>query len=306
MIHRFAALPFLLALLPAQTPAAGSSAAAIDDEQLELRITDRCEQLRQQGELVALATLQQQAHDNKQCELPAVPPRAAPKSGPELYELVRQSALIVGHYYRCSECEDWHFTGASGFAVSADGAVATCAHLLQDDPDMPTAFLVVADYDGRVWPVQQVAASDAETDVCILRTARTGQVPLPLRADARTGEPIWLLSNPDHQFAFFSQGIVARWYRWREVDASAPAGHRRGATTARQAPAPLWLHITAAFGKGSSGGAVIDACGNGIGLAQSTVTMVYDDSVDKPDVQMVLNTAAPASALQALMRPPAK
>lgn len=304
MSHRLAALPFLLALLPAQAPAAGSSAAAIDDEQLELRITAACERLRQQGELVAFAALQQQARERAHCELAAAPLRTAAKTGPELYELVRQSALIVGHYYRCPECDDWHFTGASGFAVSTDGAVATCAHLLEDDPDMPTAFLVVADYDGRVWPVQQVLASDTETDVCILGTARAAQVPLPLRADARTGEPVWLLSNPDHQFAFFSQGIVARWYRWRDVEA--PAAHHRGAKTERRTPAPLWLHVTAAFGKGSSGGAVVDACGNVLGLAQSTVTMVYDDSVDKPDVQMVLNTASPASALQSLMRAPAK
>jgi serine protease Do len=306
-----AALSSFAGTLPAQTPgpvpeapAAGGSAGAVDDEQLELRITETCDRLRQQDKLPQFAMLQQQGRERRHCELQLSPPRTAPQSAPQLYDLARPSSLIVGHYYKCPDCDDWHFTGASGFALTKDGAVATCAHLLDDDPDMPTAFLVVADYDGRVWPVQQVLAADHDTDVCILKIERPDQVPLSLRADVRTGESIWLLSNPDHQFASFAQGMVARWYRWRDEEPQPAVAHKLRPAPAK-APAPLWLHVTTAFGKGSSGGPVLDACGNAVGLAQSTVTMVYDDAQDKPDVQMVLYTASPAQALQALVQSPA-
>lgn len=305
MLQRLLVLFLFAVLLPAQSAPVGGSASAIDDEQLELRITAACDRLRLQQQLEPFATLQAQGRTHRHCKLLLPPARTAAKAAPELYELARPSCLIVGHYYECPDCDDWHFTGASGFALTADGAVATCAHLLDDDPEMPVAFLVVADYSGRVWPVRQVLACDHDTDVCILEIDGQELTPLPLRGDVRTGETVWLLSNPDHQFASFAQGMVARWYRWREPpDAAAPA--HKGRPTAAKTPAPLWLHVTTAFGKGSSGGALLDTCGNVVGLGQSTVTMVYDDLQDKPDVQMVLYTAAPALALQALLQAPAK
>jgi hypothetical protein len=54
----------------------------------------------------------------------ATPLRQQRLDGPELHDLVAASVRIVGHYYRCKECEHWHFSGASGFCVDADGHVA--------------------------------------------------------------------------------------------------------------------------------------------------------------------------------------
>ena len=153
-----------------------------------------------------------QAAQRPQVEL-QLPAPATERLQPELlYARVRRSTLVVGHFYECKECQQWHFTAATGFAVSKDGVVASCWHLLTDDEEMPKAALVVADYDGHVWPVQEVLAASAVADVCLLRIQATDLEPLPVRAAARTGEHVWCLSNPDHQFGFFSEGMVARKY----------------------------------------------------------------------------------------------
>jgi hypothetical protein len=143
-----------------------------------------------------------------------------------------------------------------------------------------------------VWPVEHVVAADAAADVCVLSTPARDQVALPLRPAVAAGERIWCLSNPDHQFGFFSEGLVARRYVQREEGEGEP--ERR--TT--------WLHVTCDFARGSSGAPIVDAAGNVVALAQSTTTVVHDEDAVPPDTQMVFKTAAPAEAVLALLRPP--
>ncbi|MBL8750463.1 MAG: trypsin-like peptidase domain-containing protein [Planctomycetes bacterium] len=200
---------------------------------------------------------------------------------------------IVGHFYLCTECDDWHFSGSSGFCVAKDGVVATCRHVLDSDETMREAFLVVADLDGHVWPVQRVLAQDRASDVCLLQSAEKGGVPLPLRANVRAGERVYCLSNPDHHFGFFSEGLVARRYRARESEVRV-----EGALL----PVVPWLHVTCAFGAGSSGAPIVDGRGNVVGIAQSTTAIVNDAEDGGEETQLVLRTAAPAAAVADLVR----
>ncbi len=268
----------------------GQRPAPIDDESLEQRITAACDQLRDAGALRPCAELVAQAAAAPVTTLPPVPARLEVLPGPDLYERVVPSVCIVGHYYLCDECDQWHFSGASGFWVAADGAVATCHHVLAPDATMRAAFLVVADLDGQVWPVQRVLAANAATDLCVVQTPARGRVPLPLRGDVRVGERVVCLSHPDHQFGFFSDGVVARRFLLRDPP------------EARE-PRP-WLHVTCDFARGSSGGPVVDVCGNVVGIAVATTTVVYDEEADPVDTQMVFKAAAPAASLQALLAGP--
>jgi hypothetical protein len=142
-----------------------------------------------------------------------------------------------------------------------------------------------------------VLAADPASDVCILGTPARACVPLPLRAGVRVGERIWCLSHPDHQFAFFSEGMVARSLALR--DPGAGPGQPPDAVPARP-----WLQVTCDFARGSSGGPIVDARGNVVAVAQSTTTVVHDEDAEPPDTQMVFRTAAPAAALLALERAP--
>lgn len=279
--------------------AAAVAQAPVDDAALEQRITDRCKALHAAGKLVACGRLVAEAAANHATELPAVPLRSAPIEVPDLHDLVLKSARIVGHFYLCKECDEWHFSAASGCCLSAAGVVATCAHVLAADDGMREAFLVNADLDGNVSPIENVLAADTKADVCILQSAERGGTPLPLRPAARVGEPVFCLSSPDHFFGYFADGRLTR--RFRERDAGAD-----GLPSADLAqPGRLWLHVSCAFARGSSGGPIVDGRGNLIGLAQSTTTIVFDEDAVPVDTQMVLRTASPVEALLALVRQPA-
>ena len=288
---------------------AQAPADVVDDDALLDRIEANCSKLREQGGLRKVAELARDA-DGRRCELPAVPLRSPALAPPELRARLLESALIVGHYYRCDECKDWHFSASSGFAVGADGLVATCFHLLDDDPDMPDARLLVADWRGEVWPVLEVVAGDRSADLAIVRCGRTGLVPLPLRLDARAGERVFCLSNPDHQFACFTDGLIARRYVVHGpapgTEPAPPANAASGAHQKKPDPAAravALLQVTCEFAVGSSGAPVTDACGNVVGIAQSTSTVFVDPDAKPPETQMVMRTAVPAAALRALAKP---
>lgn len=281
-------------------PTAVAAGDEVDDEALEARIAAACEAARGAGTLVAAKALADQLASAPTFELRPAPVRQQSLAPADLFATVRPSTRIVGHYYKCKECGEWHFSGASGFCIDDHGNVATCAHVVAPDDTMVEAYLVVADLRGGVWPVQKVAAAAAAPDVCVLQTAERGTVPLPLRATVRTGEPVWCLSHPDHQFGFFSGGLVARRYLLREPAPEPAKGDAKHGKPDLARPATAWLHVTCDFAKGSSGAPIVDAAGNVVGVAQSTTTVVYDESTVPVDTQMVFKNAAPAAALLAL------
>jgi len=290
----------VLAAANAQAPG-GSTAEPIDDDQLLLRLEAGCAALRDQGRLVRVDDLHREPPP-KAVELRLAAPLAKKLEPPDLYDAVRASALVVGVYYRCAECEAWHFDAASGFALTRDGAVATCWHVLEKDPERRETFVVAADLGGHVWPIRAVLAADTLADVCILQTDARELMPLPLRSGARVGERIWCVSNPDHRFGFFSEGSIAR----RFVDREPPPADAAGVSATPPEPAPgrTAFEVTLDFALGSSGAAIVDACGNAVAVAQATATIVYDPDAEAPDVQMVVKIAAPAAAVAGLVRPP--
>lgn len=289
----------LAASVAAQSP---PEPPPVDDELLEERITAACALARSAGTLVEARELAAQAAKATTCELRPVALRTAVLAPADLHAALLPSSRIVGHYYLCKECDEWHFSGASGFCIDDRGSVVACAHVVAPDDTMREAFLVVADLRGNVWPVVKVAAAAALPDVCVLQTTERATVPLPIRGVVRTGERVWCLSHPDHQFAFFSEGLVARRYVLREPP---PAGDlEKGRKPDLARPASTWLHVTCDFAKGSSGAPLVDAAGNVVGIAQSTTTVVYDETTTPVDTQMVCKTATPAAALLALLRQP--
>lgn len=305
-------------LVAAQDPkpsqqAAKATAVAIDDEALLSRIERACEELRQKGSLRTSRELLSGT--------PAQPPTAreiptasALRTSVALRRELSASVLLVGEFYRCDECSQWHANLATGFAVAADGLVATCLHVLEGAPleegDEPPR-LFVADLQGRVFPITEVCARDARFDLAVVRCATDGLLPLPLRDEVEDGERVFCFSHPDHMFASFSEGLVARHYVVRgpapgtgdPADADAPVDHDVGkALAAKDGDPRAFLQVTCEFAGGSSGAPIVDACGNVVGIAQSTASVVVDPEAELLEVQMVVRTASPASALRALLR----
>jgi S1-C subfamily serine protease len=126
-----------------------------------------------------------------------------------------------------------------------------------------TCHLIAADAEGRVYPVREVVAADPEADTCLLRIEAQGLVPLPLRPGARPGERVYCLSHPAGNHFMFTEGMVARICRIRDLTADFT-----GPTTTATRPI-LCLNITAEFSPGSSGGPVVDESGNVLAQVQS-------------------------------------
>lgn len=302
VIHPRLRLSWLLALatmLPAQDP------EPIDDEALLARVEAAAGELHAAGSLRSDAALRARLAEATTVECSPTPVATTPLAAADLYERVRASTLLVAIWYRCPDCPRWHVTASSGFAVGADGLVATCAHVLAEEKDQPSAFVAIADLQGRVWPVTDVVAADANQDLCVLRCPAKF-TPLPVRAGVRVGERVWCLSHPDHQFGWFSEGMVARWQQQRGAPGEPVDEAAAHAATPAGGPITRWLQVTTPFARGSSGGPIIDACGNVVGIAQSTTTIVHDEATEPVDTQMIVWNAVPASVLAALCRPPAR
>ena len=62
------------------------------------------------------------------------------------------------------------------------------------------------------------------------------------------------------------------------------------------------LQVTCDFAMGSSGAPVTDDCGNVVGIAQSTSTVVVDPDADPVETQMISRSAVPAQVLRALTK----
>ena len=270
----------------------------IDDELLELRITQACARLRESGSLVSCATLLAKVAGPK-VGMPRTAEHVQALEPAKVYERVHRSLRIVGHYYLCKECDEWHFAGASGFCIGSDGIVATCDHVLATDATMREAYLVTADLEGHVWPVESVLARDEGTDVAVMKTGESNCVPLALRGSVQVGERVYCLSNPDHQFGFFSEGLVARWFQQRD-----PVSEGAVPKPPDQVAPRTWLHVTCEFAKGSSGAPIVDGKGNVVGIAQSTSTVVYDEEAAVAETQLVFKIATPAMALMSLVPEP--
>ena len=85
--------------------------------------------------------------------------------------------------------------------------------------------------------------------------------PLPLGVDTMPGDSVWCCSDPFGKQGYYSEGTVSRFvqrpFLRRREQAALPVG-----VTVSE---PVWLETTANWALGSSGSALVDACGNAVG-----------------------------------------
>ncbi len=220
----------------------------------------------------------------------------APLEGAEAYRRAAQATVLIGSAYKCDKCSKWHHTLATGFAVSADGVIATNHHVAANATGEAMGVLTA---DGRFFPVVEVLAANKPHDVALLRVEAQGLFFLALRDDAPAGSPIRCYSHPANSFGFISEGVIARYFHMNEPE-------RNGS---------VFMQITADYARGSSGGPVLDAFGNAVGMVASTspvfaaTTPLHGASKDPKDTkpatpsqQMVRHNCATARAIIELTR----
>lgn len=226
-------------------------------------------------------------------QLPSKRFAGSPLEGAEIYRRAAQASVLIGSAYKCDKCTKWHNTLASGFAITADGVIATNHHVAAGATGEAMGVLT---YDGQFFPVVEVLATDKAHDVALIRIDAKNLAFLPLRDDAPAGTPIRCYSHPANTFGCISEGIITRYFKMNEPE-------RNGA---------VFLQTTADYARGSSGGPIMDAFGNAIGMVASTspvftapttpAPVSKDAKPATPSQQMVRHNCATARALLDLTR----
>lgn len=230
------------------------------------------------------------------CQLSLPPVGSVKLTEGEIRERTRRAYLRVGWIYQCLKCDEWHINLANGYALTTNGAIATCHHVVNPPRDLRRGALIAADNGGRVFAITEVLAANRYADACIVQVEGDHFTPLPLNPHVSAGDAVYCLSNSQVQTNDFTQGIVKRLLELPE----------RRLDTIRGAPlfTPLRIQVSAAFGPGSSGSALLDECGNTIGHA-STISFTPGATDDSPATlpsQSVFHEATSARDILSLVR----
>lgn len=235
-------------------------------------LTEQAKKLQGESALLGMSKAAEQAL-RTHCEIALPEADTKPLLPRERWNRARLGHIRVGAFYLCSKCDRWHLDLAGGYAITADGAVATCAHVIAPPPDMKEGWLVAASEDDVLLPVTEVLACNVGTDCAIIRVKSDKPLtPLPLGLDVIPGDSVWCFSDPSGKRGYFSEGIVSRFVkrpfmRKKEAD-KLPQG--------TEVPKPVWLETTTDWAPGSSGSAIIDQCGNCVGHVSEIQTVVED------------------------------
>ncbi len=257
----------------------------VDDDSLRRMLQHHLEQLNASTNKVSLATLQSQL-DRTGAVVRIARAASRQREWPEVFSRVRNSVFIIGELYKCKKCHSWHVNTASGFVISADGALVTNHHVIRDSEGAVIGAMNAA---GEFFPIKEVLADSRREDIAIVRLDGANFEPLPLLADKPVGSPVAVLSHPDKSFYSLTSGIISRYSLERVSEQS----HTRRHT----------LVITADYAKGSSGAPVFDNCGNVVGLASSTESVYYSEDHGKQEnLQQVFKFCVPAGCVLDLIR----
>jgi hypothetical protein len=265
----------------------------VDDSFCYDQVMSEGKKLYKAGKLtVPASVLTNQLFERKSCELKLTAPRAEKLGSRDLWAVARAAHLQVGWYYRKTDSEKWIITTGGGYALTKDGAVATCFHVMCPPEDMEEGFLFAADESGQAYPVTEILAGNAAADACIVRVATSDLKPLALNTNVFPGDRCVCYSDPHGERGYYSDGIVSRFL--------AP---RRNGKVMKSATK---LNVTTDWAPGSSGAAVLDECGNAIGHV-SFISSLYSRSENRRgDTDITLHEASSAKDVLALVKPPAK
>ncbi len=271
------------------------------DSRSDTRMADEAKRMREAGALSRETVLTNQ-FARTICELTLPSAHSSRLSGRELWAASRAAHVRVGWNFLCTRCNDWHLNLAGGYALTKDGAVATCFHAVKTPANFKQGYLVAIDELGRLHAVTEILASDERTDACIIRTSARDLKPLPLSTNVFPGDRAFCFSDPLGQRGYFSDGIVNRFLQRSR-------GTGTNTTTATR------LNVTTDWAPGSSGSAVLDEFGNAIGHVTTITTLpaapaatatAEKGKADSARTLITLHEAVSAKDVLALIQKPGK
>ncbi|MEI6647710.1 MAG: serine protease [bacterium] len=204
----------------------------------------------------------------------------------EQYEYARSSVVVIGSIFQCEKCKNLHLSTGAGFAVSEEGVFLTNYHVVSNATNSLGMVAITA--DGVIAGVTEVLAAHQVEDWALIRIQELKLKPLPLKGNVSVGSEVFLVSHPNEHFFSFGKGNVARYGKGKTFAI-------QGTTKERQMLGVTeWLEITAEFGKGASGGPVMDVYGNVVGLISRVEgSKIIDNNDDHNLGRMVFKQCTP-------------
>lgn len=235
-------------------------------------LQEQAKKLQAAAALLPMARVAEQSKRSR-CALALPPAETRVLTPRERWQRARLSHIRVGAFYLCSKCDRWHLDLAGGYAITADGAVATCAHVIAPPESMKEGWLVAATEDDEIIPVTEILACNVGTDSAIVRVKSSKPLtPVPLSLDVSPGDQVWCFSDPNGKRGYFSDGIVSRFVKRPFLSKKDAGKLPEGGVL----PRPVWLETTTEWAPGSSGSAVIDQFGNCVGHVSEIQSVLED------------------------------
>lgn len=210
----------------------------------------------------------------------------------ELYHNRLESSLIFGKMGVCGKCPDMHFDFiATATPVTEDGVCLVNYHMVRPIVEGNPAYTqgdsvyFVADCNSQCYPITEILAFSPSEDIAVIRVDTRGNHlrAIPLGKTSETGQHINLISHPKQEYFTYSQGFVTRHVLYNYPDD----------------PELDLMEISADFAEGSSGGPVLDDCGNLVALVRASKTLYLDKECRTP--QMVRKVTIPVTSLKKIL-----
>jgi serine protease Do len=241
---------------PAPTPPRHPEPWFVDDERFYQQFIARLTELAEKGECLPTEKLRQQWQRGGKAACKLTPPAAEQLSPHEVYRRALPAVLLLGSVYPDEDGTWVEGMYATAWVAAAEGILVTNWHVFSELQE--GEVFAAADYQGRVYPLQEILATDKAADVAIVRIAARDLTPLPLSRDyAPVGSWVAVLGHPGDNFYVFTTGSVTRYSTQRNDDGQQES----------------WMGVTAEFAGGSSGSPVLDARGAVVGMAALTLTL---------------------------------
>lgn len=257
----------------------------------------------QQGKTVPQLQLEARSLKNEQAFSWKIEgnPSKEPLNPKDLFQTKKSTVFLMGRLNQ-KDRNDYPYADlfASAFAISSDGICVTNYHVLGEliHTDKPTDSLqlskdlstyFIETIDGEVYVLDKLLAFSSSNDVAIFKVKTNGKkLPfIPLGPVLIPGEPVYIISHPDHIYYYLSEGIVNK--NSLMLNPRTP-GIRQYRMT-----------ISADYAVGSSGAPILSEAGNLAGVVSSTQT-IPSAAPEGNKQQMVMKNAISVRALKLLIQ----
>lgn len=159
-------------------------------------------------------------------------------TGEEIYTKISPSTVEV---YAES---DFVSSLGTGFYIDDSGTVVTNYHVIQD---CSSAYVTTS--DGGTYEVKNVLGYSEELDIALLETTKSNSTAVETCTSVTTGETVYVLGSSLGLTGTFSEGLVS--------------------TAERNVDDVPYIQISAPISHGNSGGPVVNAMGQVVGIASA-------------------------------------